>query len=295
MRTSSKKFSHPTSHQGLTQGFVVRGKPCLLKMDDVRLLRYCYMLIHATSHPDGGHRHQYQCEITNSRISPLTARCKKAVNIPNIRKRTLSLTPSAASLHSSLSTVNRLRDGRPRNWDLILDRRENISLIRDVQTGSGAYPASYAVCKGKGCPMTRLLSHRGEAELLLQPNCNLGARRWVVSSTPRPLYPRERFGTQCIGGLADVGVSLDGHGQSRPQWNSPDRPARSESLYRLSYPGTHSVGTRDCRPQHIFTAWCLIKHRDNLSLARFVSRYDVHHRSNKCLVQYPFFCDVALR
>ena len=111
-RTSSMKFSRHASHQGLTKVFVVRGKPCPLKMDDVRLLRYCYMLIHTTSYPDGGHRHQYQCEITNSRISPPAARCINAADIPNTRKRSLSLTtPSAVSLHSSLSTVNRLRDG----------------------------------------------------------------------------------------------------------------------------------------------------------------------------------------
>ena len=30
---------------------------------------------------------------------------------------------------------------------------------------------------------------------------NLGARwGWVVNATPRPLYPRERLGTHCIGG-----------------------------------------------------------------------------------------------
>ena len=43
-------------------------------------------------------------------------------------------------------------------------------------------------------------------------------------------------------------VSLDGHRQSRPHWNSPDRLGRSESLHRLSYTGPHSVGTRDYRP-----------------------------------------------
>jgi len=120
---------------------------------------------------------------------------------------------------------------------LILDRREKISLIRNVQAGSGVHPASYSMCKGKGCPMTHLLSHRGEAEILRQPNRNLGARRWVASSTPRPLYPRERFGTQRTGGLMDVGVSLNGNGQSRSHWNSPDRPARSDSLYRPSFSG----------------------------------------------------------
>jgi hypothetical protein len=58
---------------------------------------------------------------------------------------------------------------------------------------------------------------------------DLGARRrWVVSTTPRPLYPRERPGTHCTG----IGWA------SGPFWTrakifastgirSPDRPARS--------------------------------------------------------------------
>jgi hypothetical protein len=67
----------------------------------------------------------------------------------------------------------------------------------------------------------------------------LRTRHWVVSTTPRPLYSQERPGNHCVGGW----VSHQG-----PVWTgaenlasigirSPDRPARSESLYRLSYPG----------------------------------------------------------
>ena len=60
---------------------------------------------------------------------------------------------------------------------------------------------------------------------------------WLVSSTARPLYPRERPGTRCTGGWVDPRAGLDGCGKSRPTWfRSPDRPARSESLCRLSYP-----------------------------------------------------------
>ena len=61
---------------------------------------------------------------------------------------------------------------------------------------------------------------------------------WVVNATPRPLYPRERPGTRCIGRWADPRVGLDKCGKSRTIGiRSPDRPARSESLYRLRYPG----------------------------------------------------------
>ena len=59
---------------------------------------------------------------------------------------------------------------------------------------------------------------------------------WGVSTTPRPLYPRERPGTHCTGGWvgprAGRAENLDPT-VIRP----PDRPARSKSLYRLSYPG----------------------------------------------------------
>jgi len=58
---------------------------------------------------------------------------------------------------------------------------------------------------------------------------------WVVNATPRPLYPRERPGIRCIGGWVGPRVGLDGCGKCRPH-----RPARSESRYRLSYPGPHS-------------------------------------------------------
>jgi hypothetical protein len=67
--------------------------------------------------------------------------------------------------------------------------------------------------------------------------------RWVVSFTPRPLYPLERAsGTHCIGGWVDPRGGLD----SMEKWNfftlpgfelrPLGRPARSQSLYRLRYP-----------------------------------------------------------
>ena len=64
---------------------------------------------------------------------------------------------------------------------------------------------------------------------------NLGAR-WgrVVNATPRPLYPQNRPGTNWVGPR----VGLDGYGKSASTWiRSPDPSARSDSLYRLSYPG----------------------------------------------------------
>jgi hypothetical protein len=51
---------------------------------------------------------------------------------------------------------------------------------------------------------------------------------------PTALYPQERPGTHCTGGWVGSRASLDS-GKSRPTGiRSPDRPARSQSLYRLS-------------------------------------------------------------
>ena len=59
---------------------------------------------------------------------------------------------------------------------------------------------------------------------------------WVVNSTPRPLYPRERPRSQCTGGWVGLRVGLDGCGKSGPQRGFD--LAHSESLHQLSYPGT---------------------------------------------------------
>jgi len=53
---------------------------------------------------------------------------------------------------------------------------------------------------------------------------------------PAVLYPRERPGTHCIGGWVGPRAGLDRCGKSRPHRDSiPDRPARSQSIYRLRY------------------------------------------------------------
>jgi hypothetical protein len=64
----------------------------------------------------------------------------------------------------------------------------------------------------------------------------------VVNATLRPLYPRETPGTHCIGGWMGLRAGLDVCRKSRPTGiRSPDRPARSESLYRLRYSCPHVV------------------------------------------------------
>ena len=70
---------------------------------------------------------------------------------------------------------------------------------------------------------------------------------WVGGQlhAPGTLLPGKRPGTHCTGGWVGPRVSLDGCGKSRPPTGirSPDSPARSESLYRLSYRGSYIFGT----------------------------------------------------
>ena len=58
---------------------------------------------------------------------------------------------------------------------------------------------------------------------------------------PASLISRKKPGTHRTGGWVDLGVNMDGCGKSRPLPPHRDsilgRPARSESLYRLNYPG----------------------------------------------------------
>jgi len=54
---------------------------------------------------------------------------------------------------------------------------------------------------------------------------------------PAAPYPQERPGTHCTGGWVGLRAGLDMYGKFRPIGiRFPDRPARRQSLYRLSYP-----------------------------------------------------------
>jgi len=68
---------------------------------------------------------------------------------------------------------------------------------------------------------------------------------WVDGQRHAPAaLPPERPDTHCIGGWVGPRAGLDRCIKSRPPTGirSLDRPARSESLYRLSYAGQHYVG-----------------------------------------------------
>ena len=55
---------------------------------------------------------------------------------------------------------------------------------------------------------------------------------------PAALPTGKGAGTNCLGGCVGPKAGLDGCGKSRPTgFRYPDRPARNESPYQLSYPG----------------------------------------------------------
>ena len=75
--------------------------------------------------------------------------------------------------------------------------------------------------KGKGqfAPITGHKAQEGGVKVQLYSFLNLGASGrwwWVVNATPRPLYPRERPGTHCIGGWVGHRAGVDGCGKSCP-------------------------------------------------------------------------------
>jgi len=67
-------------------------------------------------------------------------------------------------------------------------------------------------------------------------------REWVVSSTPRPHFTPEKDSVPILQEAGWAPGPVWTGGKSRPHRDSiPDRPAPSQSLYRLSYPA-HRLG-----------------------------------------------------
>ena len=84
-------------------------------------------------------------------------------------------------------------------------------------------------------PVTGPVWPRGWVDLLFHDG---GTRRgWVVSSTPRPHFTPGKDSVPILQEAGWAPGPVWTGGKSRPHRNSiPDHPARSQSLYRLSYP-----------------------------------------------------------
>jgi hypothetical protein len=114
----------------------------------------------------------------------------------------------------------------------------------------------------------------------------------VVSFTPRPLYPRERApGTHCMGGCVDPRAGLD----EMEKWKFLTLPgleprplslqARSQSLYRLRYPGSSNLlinfiyaYSSPHLTRHYIISATGTRSRNNLRYRKYTIKL-VHHRA----------------
>ena len=109
--------------------------------------------------------------------------------------------------------------------------------ITAILSPTSSHYAIYKSLKVKVIPMTCLCRHTGQPNIQLQLT-----RNPAVEGHGWPLFTRERPGTKCTGGWVGLGTGLDGTENLAPIGiRYPDRPARSESLYRLRYPGPLQV------------------------------------------------------
>ena len=102
--------------------------------------------------------------------------------------------------------------------------------------------------KVKVLPVQATKALRADRGIAL-PNLRPWHWRWGggVSTTLRPLYPRERPGTHCTGGCLGPRASLDGCGKSRPHRDSIPGPSSPERV---------AIPTGLSRPP-FFTVFCL--------------------------------------
>ena len=100
--------------------------------------------------------------------------------------------------------------------------------------------SSPAVVTQSSSPWNMPWTSRGWVELYLYSFFNLGARwGWMLTSRPGRFTPGKETRYPFYRRLGGSRVGLDGCVKISPPTGirSPDRPARSESLYRLSYGG----------------------------------------------------------
>jgi len=81
-------------------------------------------------------------------------------------------------------------------------------------------------------------AHRGSRGIALPFHDHGTRRRWGVSVTSRPLFTPGKDPVPIVqeAGWAPVSVWTDAENLAPTGIRSPDRPARSQSLYRLCYP-----------------------------------------------------------
>jgi hypothetical protein len=108
------------------------------------------------------------------------------------------------------------------------------------------------------------------------------------ASRPGRLYPWERHSTHCTGGWVGPGAGLNRCGKPRPtESRSPDLPARSESLYRLSYPSFAYIIIYN-RTQYLSLIRVFVRPRDGHKTLPCVCRgAEVEGRGHRVTCQVP--------
>jgi len=98
-------------------------------------------------------------------------------------------------------------------------------------------------------------AHRGSRSVALLFLEYGTRRRWGVSVTPRPLFTPGKEWVPILqeAGWAPGPVWTDAENLVTIRIRSPDRPARSQSLYRLSYPAPLAMM---CISQNSSELWC---------------------------------------
>ena len=142
---------------------------------------------------------------------------------------------------------------------------------------------------------TGRMGHRGSRGIALLFLDHGTSRGLGVSVKPRPLYPRERPSNRCTGGWVGPRAGLDRCGKSRPTGiRSPDRPARSELLYRLSYPAHNlrdrsyfAVGLLSCTSK----VWGPSHRTWFISLSASVSRHSSYNL--KAVIRIPIASEIS--
>jgi len=110
----------------------------------------------------------------------------------------------------------------------------------------GSRPVSSVLSKvGTVHPCTGRTAHRGSRGIALLIHDHGTRRGWGVSVTLRPLFTPGKDPVPIVqeAGWAPGPVWIGAENLASTGIRSPDRPARSESLYRLRYPA-HSVLSR---------------------------------------------------
>ena len=115
---------------------------------------------------------------------------------------------------------------------------------------------------------------------------------WVVNTTPRPIYPRERPGTHWIGGWVCPRAGMDECGKSRTTGiRSPDREDCSGSLNRLSHAGplcsTHS-DNENSFPQKFIYVFSFYSHGKR----RLFKNWTLTGESTHLIKKQRVYCEV---